>query len=147
MLQILVVKARLLRGVWVRALAVLLGSALGGALGLQRVRGVAPAQAVGAPALGPVVLVSTAASADEAADRECLVRRAQLWQLPELILPQADVPALRAQLLGRTKSVPVLFLSRPEPDQQELAAAGLREPPSKRLPSTPRPWSRRLPAG
>ena len=52
MLQILVVKARVLRGVWVRALAVLLSGALGGVLGLRR--GVAPAPAVAAPALRPV---------------------------------------------------------------------------------------------
>ena len=128
MLQILVVKARLLRGVWVHALAVLLSSALGGVLALSRVRGGGPAHAVAAPAPRPVVAVSAAsADADAAADRECLARRAQLWQRPELILPQADAPALRAQLLGRTKSVPVLFLSRPEPDQKEPTAAALRQ--------------------
>jgi hypothetical protein len=128
MLQILAVKARLLRGVWVHALAVLLSCALGGALALQPLRG-SPVTAVVAPAPRPVVLAAAAASnaeGDAAADRECLARRAQLWQLPELILPQADVPALRAQLLGRTKGVPVLFLSQPEPDQND-AAAGLRE--------------------
>jgi len=128
MLQILVVKARLLRGVWVRALAVLLSSALGGALAVQRARAGAgaPARAIAAPALRPVGPISATPSVDDAADRECLARRAELWQRPELILPPADVPALRAQLLGRTKSVPVLFLSRPEADEREATAAGLR---------------------
>lgn len=133
MLQILVVKARLLRGVWVHALAVLLSSALGGALAWQRPQGRAVETAtkpVGLPALGPVEPVSdavAAARAAQAADEACLARRAELWQLPELALPAVDAPELRAQLLGRTKSVPVLFLSRPEADASEPAAAPLRQ--------------------
>jgi hypothetical protein len=123
MLQILVVKARLLRGVWLRALAVLFGSALGGFLALPHLRGVSPAKAVAPPAARPVTAVPVSASGDEAAERECLERRARVWQRPELILPPADVPALRAQLLGRTRAVPVLFLARPEPDATEPAVA------------------------
>jgi hypothetical protein len=137
MLQILAVKARLLRGVWVRALAVLLSSTLGGVLALQRVRGpgvlaAAPVSArVGDPAGGPVVPVSDQAEERErattASDRGCLAQRAELWNRPEVVLPAADTPALRAQLLGRTKSVPVLFLSRPEADATDPAAAELRQ--------------------
>lgn len=133
MLQILVVKARLLRGVWVHALAVLVSSALGAALAFQHVRGVAggaPAAKSGAaPAPGPVGPVSGVAAADDwaEADQACLARRAELWQQPELPLPPVDAPELRAQLLGRTKSVPVLFLSRPEADASTVSAAPLRQ--------------------
>ena len=124
MLQILVVKARVLRGVWPHALAVLLSGALGCALAFQRTRGAAAPRAA-APARRPVEAVAAAVASD--ADRECLARRAELWKLPELTLPLADAPLLRAQLLGRTKSVPVLFLSRPEPDNANPVATALQQ--------------------
>jgi len=135
MLPILVVKARLLRGAWVRALAVLLSGALGGALALQRGQGPRGAGATGAaralPAPGPVASLSVRPVAQERAedeaDQACLARRAALWQLPEVTLPSVDAPELRAQLLGRTKGVPVLFLSRPEADASEAAAVPLRQ--------------------
>src|SRR6185503_2241739 len=56
----------------------------------------------------------------------CLAERAGVLQQTGLVLPPSDDPELRAQLLGRTKSVPVLFLSRPEPSASRAAAA-LRE--------------------
>jgi len=136
MLQILVVKARLLRGVWVHALAVLLSSALGGALAFQRAQAARVAKVPvsvpsASPAHGPVALASNGAvDAERAAaeaDQACLARRAELWQRPELALPAADSPELRAQLLGRTKSTPVLFLSRPEPEAIDAVAAALRQ--------------------
>lgn len=137
MLQILVVKARLLRGVWVRALAVLLSGALGGVLAFQRSRAAAGVTAVPAsgrrivPAHGPVRRITDESAegdrAAAAADRACLARRAELWKLPELALPASDDPELRAQLLGRTKSEPVLFLSRPEADASNPVAAALRQ--------------------
>ena len=130
MLQILVVKARLLRGAWVRALAVLLSGALGGALALHRahpqaaVAGPGRAGMAGVPALGPAQRGEPEHEAE--VDRECLARRAELWKRPELALPATDAPDLRAQLLGRTKNVPVLFLSRPEPEPANPAADALR---------------------
>lgn len=137
MLQILVVKARLLRGLCLRAFAVLLSGALGGALAWQHARSLAAAGqgartgARVAPALGPVAPLSDGAATTDlvagVGDQACLARRAELWQQPELVLPAVDAPELRAQLLGRTKSVPVLFLSRPEADASLPAAAPLRQ--------------------
>src|SRR5689334_1803021 len=107
MLPILVVKARLLRGAWVRALAVLLSGALGGALAFQRGQGPTGAGAIGAasvrPAPGPVASVSGLGAAPperaaNEADQACLARRAALWQVPEVALPSVDAPQLRAQL-------------------------------------------------
>ncbi len=122
MLQILVVKARPLRGVWVQALAVLLSSALGGALAFQQTDRETAQRAAYAPARGPVAFVPVS-GAEADGDRECLARLAELGTLPELILPAADAPELRAQLLGRTKSVPVLFLSLPEREPNDAAGA------------------------
>ncbi len=128
MLQILVVKARLLRGAWVRALAVLLSGALGGAVALHRAHaqtGIAGrVAALGVPARGPARL---AEPEHEPADRECLARRAELWKQSQLALPATDAPELRAQLLGRTKNVPVLFLSQPNPEPANPAADALRQ--------------------
>lgn len=128
MLQILVVKARLLRGVWVHALAVLLSSGLGGALALQRMRAVSGVKAAVAPAGRPVDLVPVdAASAAAESDRECLALHEAVWKEPDLALPPTAAPELRAQLLGRTKNVPVLFLSRPEAESNLPEAAPLRQ--------------------
>jgi hypothetical protein len=120
MLQILVVKARLLRSALVQALAVLLGSALGAGLALQHLRAPSRARAP-LSAARPVAPPPR----DEAAelDRDCMARRAQLGQAPALVLPAVDAPGLRAQLLGRAKSVPVLFLTRPEVDGSVEATA------------------------
>ena len=75
MLQILVVKARLLRGVWVHALAVLLSSALGGALAFQRIRGPATGSKTAVtPAARPGAALSVDAAATLAAtlnDLDC----------------------------------------------------------------------------
>lgn len=128
MLQILVVKARLLRGVWVHALAVLLSSGLGGALAFQRLRASSVAKTAATPAARPVGAVSVDAAASAAEnDRECLALREAVWKEPALALPPTAAPELRAQLLGRTKNVPVLFLSRPEAEQQPAEAAPLRQ--------------------
>ena len=124
MLQKLVVKARLLRGAWARTLVVLLGGALGAALGLARVGAVAGQAPSTAPAAGPAV--AARAEAPDA-DRACLAQVAQLAALPELALPVVDMPELRAQLLGRTKNVPLLFLAQPEAAKDNPAADALRQ--------------------
>lgn len=128
MLQILVVKARLLRGVWVHTLAVLLSSGLGGALAFQRMRTPSTAKTSVTPAARPVaaVPVDGAAAAAES-DRGCLALREAVWKEPALALPPTAAPELRAQLLGRTKNVPVLFLSRPEAEPNLPEAAPLRQ--------------------
>ena len=111
MLQISVVKARLLRGAWRRALVVLLGAALGATFGLERLG----ARSSRAPSVGPAVRPAFTSRAEPPnAERQCLLELAELAKLPESTLPAVDVPELRAQLLGRTKNVPVLFLSQPE---------------------------------
>ncbi|HXK19893.1 MAG TPA: hypothetical protein VNG33_18915 [Polyangiaceae bacterium] len=124
MLQILVVKARLMRGAWRRALVVLLGGALGAALAFHRLseRGHVGLSLVPAP--GPARL-SRAESPD--IDRQCLAQVAELSSLPALTLPVTDSPELRAQLLGRTKNVPVLFLSQPEAAKDNPVADALRQ--------------------
>jgi hypothetical protein len=123
MLQILVVKARLLRGVWLRAFVVLLGGALGATLGLHRIAALGSHRPHVVPALRPV---PAALAETPDADRQCLAQAAQLADLPELVLPATDAPELRAQLLGRTKNVPVLFLSQPEVAKHNPAADALR---------------------
>lgn len=133
MLQILVVKARLLRGKWPRALTVLAGGALGAALALGRARG----QLLGVPPHSPAphaltpppaaVAVAPATSAEAAAERACLAESAAVLAAKPLALPPSASPELRAQLLGRTKNVPVLFLSRPEPTANNPTAAALRQ--------------------
>src|SRR6185436_2705096 len=119
MLQILVVKARLLRGACLCALVVLLAATLGpdqfGGLGRH-------AQSV-VPAARPAFSNRTA---PPDAERQCQVLLAELARLPELALPGVDTPELRAQLLGRTKHVPVLFLSQPEVAKDNPLADALR---------------------
>jgi hypothetical protein len=124
MLQILVVKARLLRGAWLRALVVLLGAVLGATLGVQRISALARQAPRHAPALRPVPASRTETPN---ADRQCLAQAARLADLPELTLPATDTPELRAQLLGRTKNVPVLFLAQPQPAGNNPAADALRQ--------------------
>ncbi|HYQ14565.1 MAG TPA: hypothetical protein VEQ58_02370 [Polyangiaceae bacterium] len=129
-------KARSLRGVWARALLVVLGAGVGAGLALGRVRLTGDQRWLGAstPAQRPVAAaaVEHGAAAEaraelDEADRSCLARRAALAQLPELLLPPLDRPELRAQLLGRTKNVPLFFLSRPEPSTDDGVATALRE--------------------
>ena len=122
MLQILVVKARLLRGAWARTLVVLLGGVLGGVVGLQRLR--AHGNAVSrAPAPRPALAVH----AEPDLDADCLAEQARVAGLADVTLPPTDLPELRAQLLGRTKNAPVLFLSRPESAPNNPTAETLRQ--------------------
>jgi hypothetical protein len=131
MLQILVVKARLLRGKWLRALTVLAGGALGAALAFGRARGHAPVTVPLSPA--PRALTPRSAAvppptpAEVDAERACRAESEALLAVKPLALPPSASPELRAQLLGRTKNVPVLFLSRPEPAANNPAAAALRQ--------------------
>jgi hypothetical protein len=127
MLQILVVKARPLRGGWLRTLTVLLGAALGGAGALSHVpperverRAIAPAEAAMAAKLRV---------ADElaAADGRCEAQLAAVNAAAALPFPPVDEPELRAQLLGRTKAVPVFFLSLPEAAPADPVATKLRQ--------------------
>ncbi|HEX2869694.1 MAG TPA: hypothetical protein VHP33_00530 [Polyangiaceae bacterium] len=123
-------KARLLRGVWVHALAVLLSSGLGGALAFQRIRGFSAAKPAATPAARPVAAGAVDAAAVAAAsdgDSDCLALREAVWKEPVVALPPTAAPELRAQLLGRTKNVPVLFLSRPEAEPNLPEAAPLRQ--------------------
>jgi hypothetical protein len=127
MLQILVVKSRLLRGSGLRALTVLAAGALGGALALGRVSAQRHAATPRGPELRslPRALRVTAAELD--AEQTCLAQGAALLGKEPLLLPPTASPALRAQLLGRTKNVPVVFLSRPEAASDSPAAAALRQ--------------------
>ncbi len=121
MLQISGVKARLLSGVSVRALAVVLGGSLGAAFAFQRL-GVNPnprtLEAPRPPRLAP-----------PAPDLQvvCAARAAELARAPAEPLPVVDTPELRAQLLGRAKSVPVFFSSTPPVDETSAVAEGLRK--------------------
>ncbi|MDF3071414.1 MAG: hypothetical protein K0R38_7015, partial [Polyangiaceae bacterium] len=124
MLQVLGVKARVLHGGWRSgASIVLLAAALGAFVAWTRLPGAAraglsPGARNPVPASAPPRL-----DADAEQDRRCLAESAELTALAGLSLPPSSDPALRAQLLGRTKSAPVLFLSRPEPDPSPLASA------------------------
>lgn len=129
MLQISVVKARLLRGPRSRALAVVLSGALGGFLAWQRmpqgerdVKRRVAALEVGSSVPAPPLELEPARAAENA----CLQARAELASAPELALPRVNVPDLRVQLLGRAKAVPVMFLARPEADMAQPLATGLR---------------------
>jgi len=122
------VKARPLRGTWRRALAVLLAGALGGALALGRLwrseRGAAGTTgARGVPALGRAA--DPLRRAEREAERSCATQMDELSSGREIDLPPSDMPALRAQLFGRTKSSPVLFLSKPEPAADDPTAREL----------------------
>jgi hypothetical protein len=130
MLQNLVVKARVLRAARLRALMVLAGASLGAAVafsqlaahrqranrlersGTTALRGARPAQA-----------------RDEtlAAETRCLAQLAELDRASALPVPAVDGPELRAQLLGRTKAVPVLFVSAPAASQLDPVASRLRQ--------------------
>ncbi len=66
------------------------------------------------------VSVTAPDSADQAttqltADRDCLSARAALWERPAQAVPATNGGELRAQLFGRTKAEPVLFLQPPRP--------------------------------
>jgi hypothetical protein len=126
MLQISVVKARVLRGGWVRALMVLLGAAVGGAGALSQPR---PASDARSPSVTPAAIAAKLATRDEAAtaDADCALQLAAIGQLPALASPAANAPALRAHLLGRTKAVPVLFVSLPEVALTDSVATQLRQ--------------------
>lgn len=127
MLQILVVKARSLRAAWLRVLTVLLGAGLGAGVALYRDEPHKPKLATdparrSEPARGP----EPAGVEDGDADRECLERRAVASRPPQRPLLAINQPELRAQLLGRTKNVPLMFLSRPEPSLDNAVAEALR---------------------
>jgi hypothetical protein len=129
MLQILVVKARVLRDGWARALMVLLGSAVGGAAALSHLAP-APAPANRVPAAAPSAApVKKSAAEDEgaAADADCRAQLSAVSALPARRIPAVDEPALRAQLLGRTKAVPVLFVSVPAVAVTDPVAVKLRQ--------------------
>ena len=124
MLQVLGVKARVLRAGWVSgALLVALGSAFGAGAALWR----RPAPAQSARAKVAVSSLARLAPPPPSAEQECQRVRAQVARLPSLQLPVTALGELRAQLLGRTKGVPVLFLSAPPPDAHNVTAKALRE--------------------
>jgi hypothetical protein len=128
MLQILGVKARLLRGVRWRTLAVLFGAALGGVFAVYRRPVVVAGSASQLAAASPVG--RRAASLDPgvlAAERRCLAERAELLRGEQRPLPAADQPELRAQLFGRAKATPVLFSAEPEAAKSDEPARALRE--------------------
>jgi hypothetical protein len=107
--------------------AVLLGAALGAAIAWGRVVA-APRHARRASFQGEPARVSERAGPSRLAEaeRQCLARQAELAALPALSLPPSSEPELRAQLFGRTKSAPVLFLARPLANETERAAVALR---------------------
>lgn len=127
MLQILVVKARPLRGARVGALLVLLGAGLGTVVAFSQ----APAGRPGhvAPQRPPAAVAAPSPMEHEAAvaDARCRARLAVLAAAPALPVPAVDQPPLRAHLLGRTKAVPVLFLSLPEAPVADALARKLRQ--------------------
>jgi hypothetical protein len=126
MLQILVVKARPLRGAWTRTLAIaVVGATLGGLSAWQRLpRAASPVAPAPASALRPGPFV--AQDETRAAEQQCVAARNAIAALPGVALPAVDQPELRAQLLGRSKAAPVLFLSEPPVDTENRIAVGLR---------------------
>ena len=125
MLQVLVVKARPLRGVWPRVLLVALAAAWGAGLAFNQIRPAARARSLSAllPAGRPGAPRVEASDSD----RDCLALHAAVGARPRLALPPIDQPELRFQLLGRTKNVPLLFLSRPDAAADSAVAAALRQ--------------------
>ncbi len=124
MLQVLMVKARPLRALGVSALAVLLACALGGAyiLGVGR-----PASAPNAVApAAPPPPVSAVEREEEAQDARCLQRLVSVRAAPPSHAVAVNRPELRAQLLGRTRATPVLFVAAPEPPA-DVAVEPLRK--------------------
>lgn len=69
------------------------------------------------------------AARDEAlvAETRCRAQLAEVDKASALPVPAVDGPELRAQLLGRTKAVPVLFVSAPEASQVDALATRLRQ--------------------
>lgn len=131
MLQILALKARLLRRAWARALTVVVGVALGGALAWRELRPAGEQRAPAADAVRPTEAATRpalGAPSDQAlaAELQCLARLAELAQGSAESLPAVNRAELRAQILGRAKAAPVLFLSAPEADMYDARAAGLR---------------------
>jgi hypothetical protein len=126
MLQILVVKARLLRGARVRTLAVLACAVLGGLVAWQRLP--RPGQAVAGASAAPPPPPSAVPARGAAwlADQQCRAAREAALTAPGVPLPAVDSPELRAQLLGRTKAASVLFLSAPPVDLQSEVGQRLR---------------------
>lgn len=135
MLQNLVVKARRSRVLWQRCLVVLLCAGLGGVAAVARHRPAVPSTVSRAGVLAPILRrAAVRGAADERADAEraqpgqadaeraCLARISALGDA-QAPLPAADVPELRAQLLARTKSVPVLFLEEPAASRDAQASA------------------------
>ncbi len=124
MLQVLGVKARVLRAAWKRsALGVLLGAVLGAGLAWSRLpnSGWVRVQRTDPALVGVGVPPRLDPEAD--AERRCRAEMAEISARPGLQLPPSSDPALRAQLLGRTKSAPVLFLNRPAADENATSAA------------------------
>ena len=122
MLQGFMVKSRVLRGAPARAVFALCGAALGAWVAL------APPPPAFSPSTvaTPPPAVATEAALNAAADRACLAQRQALWGLPATPIPALNHPALRAQVLGRAKAEPVLFLQRPKPEAGSEQARALR---------------------
>ncbi|RYZ02942.1 MAG: hypothetical protein EOO73_29940 [Myxococcales bacterium] len=116
-------KARVLRAGWRRrASIVLLGAWLGCALGWVLLPDSGGGRAIRAARQLPPTALAPRLDADAEQDRRCLAEAEELSARPSLELPPSSEPALRAQLFGRTKSAPVLFLRRPEAAESPLAA-------------------------
>lgn len=125
MLQVLVVNARLLQGAWARVLVVLLSAVAGGTLAQQRIdRRDGVGRVAPGPARGPEPAWRSEAPD---AERACLSQLEDVMRMAGLVLPASDEPELRAQLFGRTKSSPVLFLTRPEAQPGDPTADRLRQ--------------------
>ena len=110
-----------------RALMVLLSAAVGGAAAISHLR---PARESRAWAPAPSAAISAKSAPTDGAttaDDDCRARLAAVGSLPALPSPAANEPALRAHLLGRTKAVPVLFVSLPEAAIADPVAAKLRQ--------------------
>jgi len=143
MLQILTVKARLLRGASRRAtgLVALLVMALGAfaaakaarsrsaslvdrASGSAASEGAARGRAAAQPRSASAS--SASAAAVDAPDEACLAKlRALSSQQSEL--PRVNRPELRAQLFGRARATPVLFRSEPRDAEVSARAQSLRD--------------------
>lgn len=109
-------------------LAVLLGAALGtaGAFSRGSPNRLGRSEMRARPAA--VVAAKSRVEAElAAAEDQCRAALAATNAAPALMLPAVDQPELRAQLLGRTKAVPVLFVSLPEPAATDPVAGKLRQ--------------------
>jgi hypothetical protein len=89
-----------------------------------------PVRATRVKVRAPVALAAAIARLEDeaaAADSQCQARLAALVATPALAMPAVNQPELRAQLFGRTKAAPVVFVALPEAATADAIASRLRQ--------------------